>query len=232
VCRLFPRYVRSNLVREDHPKRRQLRREGRRLERKRATRAGLSALLIVCEGRETEPNYLNGLCDAKRINRANVTIVPGDDETNALALVRKARHRFQIDRDFDRVFVVCDCENEDISRARALAATPLKHITGRQITADLIVTRPCFEFWLLLHFEYVARSLPTAGSAIDLLRRHVTDYQKADRDVFRKVEAGLDRAMIHAARLKADLAKVGVQSPATDMTLLIETLLSLTRSGL
>ncbi|MBS0419483.1 MAG: RloB domain-containing protein [Proteobacteria bacterium] len=189
----------------------------------------MSALLIVCEGRETEPNYLNGLCDAKRINRANVSIVVGDSETDALALVRKARRRFEIDRDFDRVFVVCDCESEDLSPALALVAKPLKHITGRQVTIDLIVTRPCFEFWLLLHFEYVARLLPTAGSAIDLLRRHVTDYQKADRDVFRKVEAGLDRAMIHAARLKADIAEVGVRSPDTDMTVLIEALLSLKR---
>jgi hypothetical protein len=219
-------------VREDHPKRRQLRREGRRLERKKATRVGLASLLIVCEGRETEPNYLNGFCDARRINRANVTIVPGDGQTDALSLVRKARLRFEIDRDFDRVFVVCDCENESLSPARALASTPLKHITGRQISVELIVTRPCFEFWLLLHFEYVARSLPTADSAIDLLRRHVTDYRKADRNVFRKVEGGLDRAMIHAARLKADIAQVGVQSPDSDMPLLIEMLSSLTRNGL
>ncbi len=192
----------------------------------------MAALLIVCEGRETEPNYLNGFCDAKRINHANVTIVRGDGETDALSLVRKAQRRFEIDRDFDRVFVVCDCENEDLSSARSLASTRLKHITGRQVTVELIVTRPCFEFWLLLHFEYVAPSLLTADSALDLLRRHVTDYHKADRTVFKKVEAGLDRAMIHAARLRADIAKVGVQSPDTDMTLLIEMLLTLTRNGL
>jgi hypothetical protein len=86
-------------VRENQPKHRQIRRVSRQLARKKATRAGLPAILIVCEGKETEPNYVYGLCDAHGINRANVTIVAGDGETDAVHLVQKARRRFEIDRD-------------------------------------------------------------------------------------------------------------------------------------
>lgn len=216
-------------MRDNQPKHRQLRREGRRLERKRASRAGLAAILIVCEGRETEPNYLHGLCDAKGINRANVTVIPGHGETDAVRLVHKARRRFEIDRDFDSVFVVCDCAGEDLTAARALAARPLRHITGRFLTVEMIVSRPCIEFWLLLHFEYVARPFPTAAAVTDLLRRHLTDYDKADRQIFPKVQAGLDRAMANAAQLKSELAAIGAQSPDTDMPMLVENLNALRR---
>lgn len=211
-------------MRDNHPKRRQLRREGRRLRRQKASRAGLPAILIVCEGRETEPNYLYGLCDARGINRANVTIVAGDGDTDAIRLVRKARQRFAIDRDFDAVFVVCDCAGEDLSAAIALAATPVRNTNGKVLSVKLIVSRPCFELWLLLHFEYVARPFSTADDAIYLLRRHITDYSKADRQIFAKVGAGLDRAIGHARRLKVDLAAVGTESSGTDMPELIEAL--------
>jgi hypothetical protein len=59
---------------------------------------------------------------------------------------------------------------------------------------------------------------------IDLLRRHLTDYSKADRQIFAKVRGGLDRAIGHALRLKNDLAAVGAQSLGSDMPALIEAL--------
>jgi hypothetical protein len=216
-------------VRDNHPKHRQRRRESRRLERKQSTRAGLPAILIVCEGRETEPNYLRGLCDEHGVNRANVIVIAGDEETNAIGLVRKARRRFELDRDFDAVFVVCDCAGEDLTEARRLAAVPLRSVTGELLPVSLIVSRPSFEFWLLLHFEYAARPFPTADSVIDLLRRHVTDYEKADRQIFGKVRAGLDRAIGHVGRLKAELAAIGALSPDTDMPVLLQKLMSLRR---
>ena len=219
-------------MRDNHPKRRQLRRVQRHLRRKKGTRAGLPAFLIICEGRETEPNYLNGFCDAEGINRANVTVIAGDEETDALRLVRKAQRRFETDRDFDAVFVVCDCADERLAAAYALASRPMKHITGRWITIDLIVSRPCIELWLLLHFEYVSRPFPSAASVIDMLRRHVTEYNKADWDIFAKVQAGLDRAIVNAARLKLELAATGAQSPDTDMPRLIEKLRTLRRRGI
>jgi hypothetical protein len=219
-------------VRDNQPKHRQLRRAGRRLERKRATRAGLPAILVVCEGKETEPNYLLGLCDAHGINRANITVISGDEETDAVRLVQKARRRFETDRDFDAVFVVCDCAGEDLSRARRQASKAMKNVGGQVLTVEMIVSRPCFEFWLLLHFEYALRPFPSAAAVIDLLRRHLTDYDKADRQIYAKVQAGLDQALGNAARIKHELAAVNAISPDTDMASLIERLMPLKRDNL
>jgi RloB-like protein len=91
------------------------------------------------------------------------------------------------------------------------------------------VTRPSFEFWLLLHFEYSVRPFRSADPVIDLLSRHVTDYDKADRQIFAKVRSGLDRALTHVPRLKAELAATGARSPDTDMPTLIQKMLSLSR---
>src|ERR1700678_1207791 len=168
ACHSYPLRTFISAVRENHPKQRQLRREGWRLHRHRATRAGLPAILIICEGRETEPNYLYGLCDARGINRANVTIVAGDGDTDALRLVKKAQKRFAVDRDFDAVFVVCDCAGEELAGAIALAAKPMKNASGNTLSVTMIVSRTCFEIWLLLHFEYIARPLPSAADVIGL----------------------------------------------------------------
>ena len=216
-------------MRDNHPKRRQQKRQSRRLERKKSTRAGLPAILVVCEGRETELNYLQGLCEEHGVNRANVTIISGEGDTNAAALVRKAQRRFEVDRDFDAVFVVCDCAEEDLTEARRLAARPLRSITGESFTTTLVMSRPSLEFWLLLHFEYLARPFRSAEPVVDLLRRHVTDYDKADWQIFAKVRSGLDRALGRVPRLKAELAATGAQSPDTDMPVLAQKILSLSR---
>ena len=62
-------------MRDNQPKHRQMRKEQRRLDRKKASRQGLPAVLIICEGRETEPNYIDGLRDFLRINAAAVHVV-------------------------------------------------------------------------------------------------------------------------------------------------------------
>jgi len=59
----------------------------------------------------------------------------------------------------------------------------------------------------------------------------VTDYDKADKQIFAKVRSGLDRALAHVPRLKAELAATGAQSPNTDMPTLIQKMLSLSRHG-
>jgi hypothetical protein len=216
-------------VRDNQPKHRQRRRAEQRLARRKASRASLPAILIICEGQETEPNYLGGYCDARGINRANVRIVPGDGDTDAVRLVRKAHKRFAVDRDFDAVFVVCDCAGEDLTKARALAAKPLKNASGQTISVNLVVSNPCFEYWLLLHFEYLAPAFLTAANVVELLRCHVTDYHKADRLIFAKAGGGLERSLGNTVRLKAALAAVGAQSPDTNMPDLIEKLNSLRR---
>jgi hypothetical protein len=216
-------------MKENQPKHRQLRKEQRKLARRRANREGYPAILIICEGRETEPNYIRGFCESRRINLANVTLCAGSYETDAVSLVEIARQRFETDPDYDGIYVICDDDGGPLQKARALASESLPHRDGRRISVELICSRPCIEFWLLLHFEYSSRAYRSAAEVIADLRRHVTNYEKSDPHIFKQVEVGVDRAVANAKKLRRELAASGALSPGCDMDQLIERLLSMRR---
>jgi hypothetical protein len=217
-------------MRENHPRRRQARRLEGKLVRARASRQGLPVMLVVCEGTQTEPNYLRGLCEARRINAANVRIESGGSATDVLSLVKKARAQFLKNRDYDFVYVVFDDDGQPIEEARRLSESPLKTLSGKTISVQLIVNRPAFEFWLLLHFEYSARPFATGGEVIEALRAHLTDFHKADRRIFQQVSAGFEGAMANAQRLRQELERTDAMSPGTDMDVLASQLLTMARA--
>lgn len=213
-------------MRDNQPKHRQLNRERTKLARHKASRQGLPVFLIVCEGKETEPNYIQGLCEENRINLASVHIVRGRGDTDAVSLVKRAQMLFGKDKDFDRVFVVLDDDGYQLDPAQKLAAKRLKTASGKIINVELIASNPCFEFWLLLHFEFTSRPFVSA-KAIEALRVHLTNYEKADRRIFLQVASGLDMAMANARRLKRELATGGARSPSVEMHLLVNELLTM-----
>ena len=178
-----------------------MRKEQRRLDRKKASRQGLPAVLIVCEGRETEPNYIDGLRDFLRINAAAVHVVRGESETDPAGLVRKAQRLFKSDGNFDLVYAVCDGDSANLARARQLAQKSLRNGSRQTTRVQLLASAPSIEIWLLLHFEYSSRPFRTATEVTAALRGHLTDYEKSDRDIFGKVASGLDLACQRAQQL-------------------------------
>lgn len=214
-------------MRDNQPKHRQQRRAEQKLARRKASRKGLPAILIVCEGRETEPNYIEGLCEHLGVNMAAVTIVPGDNATRPPDLVKRAQKLFTEDGGFDRVYVVCDGDAGGLAEARALARKPLRNRDREQCMVDVIANDPCFEFWLLLHFEYSASAMTTEGT-LGRLRRHLPRYAKEDANVFDAAAAGLEAACGRAMRLQAEHAATGSCSPASDMPRIVDALKSMT----
>lgn len=214
-------------MRDNQPKHRQLSRERVKLARKKASRAGMPAILIVCEGRETEPNYIEGLCGEHRINLANVTIIRGNDSTDVLSLVKRAKMLFERDRDFDRVFVVFDDDGQALAKAQELAAKRLKTLSGKSICIELITSKPSFELWLLLHFEYTTRPFANAAEVTAALGAYLTNYDKADRRLFLQVASGMDRAVANAERLQRKAAQGGDLYPRSNLHALVRSLLEI-----
>ena len=76
-------------------------------ERKNVCRRERGSALLVCEGKCTEPCYLQGLLRYLEISAASVEIIEGQTNSNAVAVVKRARQRFeQVPR--DRVFALID----------------------------------------------------------------------------------------------------------------------------
>jgi RloB-like protein len=201
----------------------QMRREAQKIARRKATRQGLPSVLIVCEGRETGPNYIEGLCNHLDVNMAAIRVVQGDNHTNPVDLVKRAQKIFIEDGGHDFVYVICDGDAGGLAAARELAQRKLRNTAKLATTVQVVASNPCIEFWLLLHFEYSAAPC-TSAEALTRLRGYLTGYDKAEPRIFEMVASGLDRACQNTARLKVEHAASGAETPYTDMPLLVERL--------
>jgi hypothetical protein len=77
--------------RDNHPQVRQQ----RQLERKRGTRPGYPRILIVCEGKKTEPGYFSEIQEEQRLNTAYVQILHSQLGTSPLRVVECAEELFR-----------------------------------------------------------------------------------------------------------------------------------------
>jgi hypothetical protein len=120
-----------------------------------ATRQPRKTIAIFCEGRRTEPEYLEALRREPAVR--DVAAVDLRIETRGrgsvpLTLVRMAaevqRRTLREEGEIDEFWCVFDVEwpknHPGLAEALELAAA-----NG----IDVAVTNPCFELWLLLHFE-------------------------------------------------------------------------------
>lgn len=204
----------------------------RRRPRKRLTRRGperepYDRVLIVCEGKCTEPLYFEDLKDHYRLSTANIVVVGRGKDPRTL--VREAK---QLRRDearqgemYDRVYCVFDRD---------------EHMTFRQACDEarrsgVCVARswPCFEFWLRLHFGFSRQPYSRSGGksaaqrCVDELRGCLPEYEKGASGIFHALEARLESAMDNAARALADAKATGECNPSTEVHDLVDYLRAL-----
>jgi len=101
----------------------------------------------------------------------------------------------------------------------------------RNQSVEAAVSSPCFEFWLLLHFEFTTapfRGTPGGRSAceqvIQRLERHLPDYRKNDPSIYRHCRHRVSQALKNASRLEAEQG-----GPSTDVHSLVRELQKLSR---
>lgn len=199
------------------------RREGPRRE-------PFEAVLIVCEGQKTEPQYFEGLKAAHRLGN-NVEITPlGRDP---LSIVNYAIEQLQHDSSFARAYCVFDRDghatfSDAVNKARDCAL-------GKSGKLRLARSVPCFEVWPLLHFEYSTAEIvggrgKTPGErALADLQKVMPDYCKNDRGIFEKLSPKLEVAMTNAIRLATHNQKTDSDNPSTEVHTLVEYLMQLKR---
>lgn len=88
------------------------------------------------------------------------------------------------------MWCVVDVDEFDLTRALVLA---------RQCGINLAISNPCFEYWLLLHFEACAAPMTRYAEVERRLRRHVPGYRKSALD-FQDFAHGVDAAVNRACR--------------------------------
>jgi hypothetical protein len=191
-------------------------------------------ILIVCEGKKTEPFYLSGLRQELRLHPANVVIDDSKSGLDPKSLVTHAIKRFRKDGGFDRVYCVFD-KDKHASYSDALEKIRATRLTDATLHA--ITSVPCFEIWLLLHFTYTTRPFCAAGNdsncalVIDELDREdrIPGYEKGRRDIYEIVSDHLDQAISRAAVLDKFHETSGTDNPSTNVYKLVKHLEGLKR---
>ncbi len=177
--------------------------------------------LIVCEGKQTEPNYFEGL--KKRINACYGekidVVIPNIDVKgtgrNTLALVAYTEKFVNYsNKQYEKVWVVFDKDDYNDEQFND---------ASRNCCYNVLWSNPNFELWLLLHFRKVTNYI-TKDAVFDYLNKEFQKnnlglYRKNDKEIFEKV-SNCDRlgvALENAKKMvgKNDNLKPSESNPMT-----------------
>lgn len=221
---------------DGQPKHRQAERE---LRRHKAQRQPAERLLIVCEGSKTEPLYLGEIRQQLRLPSANLQVQPAAYGTEPQRIVEYAERLFTEGqralgihaRSFDRIVVVFDRDEHHTYHA---ALQRVAALNGRlendervKVPFEAVVSVPCFELWLLLHFEDVFAPLHRQEAMVRL-RAYLAGYAKGQGSHWAVTREHLDAATARANALLAagHTAEDGAK-PCTNIHELVHRLLHL-----
>ena len=203
------------------------RRRPRSLARRKPKREPYAKVLIVCEGAKTEPNYFNGLKDHYELNSANVEIT-GEGSSSPAGIVEYAKQRYRKEQkagdSFDKVYCVFDQDRHETYKQalQAIADARPKAIF------HAITSVPCFEYWLLLHFEYTTKlyyggkTNSPCRQVLDDLKKHIPRYEKGARNLFDELRERLEYAKTNAPRSLDAARRTGTDNPSTKVHELVD----------
>ena len=188
------------------------------------------AILIVCEGRETERNYFDRM---KREGFARehlaVTVKRGKGGSREQIAQSAVDFKNGAAETFDEVWCVMDAEK---AADRDSCERALKTLQDNAVEPCL--SNPAFEVWLLSHFQKTTRVYLDCDAVIRDLdpkwKSHFDrDYDKAEPEIFRLVSPLTATAIVNArwSREEYNAGRPILDSnPATDIYRIVERLLA------
>ncbi len=222
------------MARDNAPRERQR----KQLQRKQGRRAGYERVLIVSEGSKTEPDYFRDIRAAYRLHTANVEVQPSRFGTGPMQVVSYAKSLFECGdsqkqiqrRAFERVYAVFDRDDHPTYYAAlALAESldgKLRNDIRQSVSFKAIASVPCFELWLLLHYEDVHAPLHR-DEVMQRLRRHMPGYAKGARNAYAATRDQLTVAVQRAQALAGRFTAYSDPEPFTALHELVTLLVSL-----
>lgn len=196
-------------------------REWRSSRRAVATRSvRMTRHLIVCEGKETEPRYFEGLRAALRVvDGRKVAVVVRGSGKHTLDLLEYAEElcRYALDP-YDHVWLVFDKDDfpaDEFDRVENRCAV----VSDASCTFHALWSNPCFEIWPLLHLRYTTAPMDAASCQkvlADALKRELgVDYRKNMDGLFALVDFKRRKAVANVARLAKHHETIGNDRPST-----------------
>jgi hypothetical protein len=183
------------------------------LRRKTASRPERKTVVVFCEGEASEPDYVNALKRLPTVrSNTSINIEVATERGVPLTLVRRAVERAS-DDEVDECWCVFDVE------------WPLQHpnLDEALRLADehgirLAVSNPCFELWLILHFQDQTAFLNTADSERKSRKLDRRAGKRIDADMYMELRgAATRRALQLSRRHKQNSTSFPCDNPSSSM---------------
>jgi hypothetical protein len=185
-------------------------------------------VFAICEG-ETEVNYLNHIKKDFRLHSLNPMKCPtGSAPIN---IVEYAIEYAKTHEGVDRIYCVFDRDAHSTYKSAIEKlnnyVSPAEAKSKPIFTAILSV--PCFEIWLLLHFKYTSKPYSHAGKISPCenltkdLQKYLPDYNKSKSSFswYPKLQVKLSFAIKNAVKLEKELKNTDSLNPSTNIHTLI-----------
>ena len=149
--------------------------------------------LIVCEGKETEPNYFK----AFRLSSATVWVYGVGFNTDSLVeeVIKEKKKASSFGIKFNQVWCVLDKDSfpsQNLNRALQLA---------KNNNIFIAYSNQSFELWYLLHFEFFHAGLPRATYISKLNAYLGGKYKKNSKEMYQMLLDKQPRGIENAERL-------------------------------
>lgn len=160
------------------------------------TRKEKKIILMITEGNnQTETNYF------KRIESTGYRIVfaSGNDTDpekmmKTLSSQYKAKGLSPQKGDLGFSLIDSDCEEFKTMQIQKADKLGSKHVKQ-------LVSSPCFEIWLLCHFECSTRQYNSSDEVIKYLKNYIKNYSKSDDEMYEKTKNMIPNAIENAEKL-------------------------------
>ncbi|MBL4884189.1 MAG: RloB domain-containing protein [Planctomycetaceae bacterium] len=179
--------------------------------------------LIITEGENTEPEYLSGFKKVYKNSRVDIEF-GGEGVTAPMSLVQRAKEKKKAaekqakrEKDdnlkYDEVWCVFDVdEHLKIPDAKQMA---------RDNDIKFVISNPCFEIWLWLHFAEQP-GIQDRHKLQKKMKKHISKYDKHVN--YADYQDGYEKAVKRAQRLSEDAFsdKEEEVNPSTSVWILTE----------
>ena len=205
--------------------------------RRRPHLSGKPRILILCEGARTEPIYFNRLKFDRRLTSV-VVRPPRARQIGPPGLLKRARNELRNDPGWDEIYCVLDHDGRDSAVGKLEAELTAMNRKRASTQVEMILSDPCFELWLLLHFEFTDRPYTSVrggrsacADVIERLQRHIPEYRKNTTQYLKLVEGRVSDALSNADQLNRLSPEVQPRrTPYTNVSKLVARLLELAES--
>lgn len=165
----------------------------RKFLRPRGNRRYRRLYVVAVEGDKTEPQYFGLLNDSQSIVQINC--LKGRHNSSPHGVLKRMKEHLKREalQGSDEAWLVVDKDNWNDEQLRALFEWSQSHSNF-----GLALSNPCFEYWLLLHFDE-GDGISAKAECLHRLKRHIPNYSKGiDCSLFTEVRIRM--AIAHAKR--------------------------------